>query len=667
MVNISEDDQTIRRLTNAIRGHPGGISISKLARETGINRNSVAKYLEILFATGQVEMKTVGAAKVFCHAKKVPLVHIADNFPDSIIVVDDAGKVLLANQACNAFFGLSPGEMAGRSLHEARLSGMPGTFFEAVRAATAGACIDDEFVVNRDGETAYLRGRFVPVALGTGKDGQIIFLEDITGEYRSRILLEESERRFRTLFDNSCAMIFVHEISKEGVPGPIFEANTFACEKLGFSREELLSLTVTDLLRAPPRITEGSTALDDLGGGECLRMEGGLFDKSGTNIPVEIYSHLISLDGRTLVLSIVLDRTYKVKYKDKILENHKNLEFLSQMALSFLDYPEDEDPYEFVADQLTGIIPGAIVVIDAMDERSGKWQNQVIKGLEQYDPLLQKFLGNHPQGVCLIPENKAVFLRSGKLVHLDTASFLELLVDGERREFIETIAGYGYEDFYKMAFFRGDSPAGIVIICTPRESALNDPELVEAFLNQAVVALGKRSVDLSLKKANQTLMQKLVEHERQLMKYREVLNISMIESREIEKLLHNQTELTQRCLELMHIAMVTVQENGTIVAANTSACDMFERSPSALVGKNWFEDCLSGGASGHAQEIHRKVAQNSRYSGILKYPVKCGKSREKEIVWMVRGGWDFSDGRKRIFWLGEEMPGVHILELSRLG
>lgn|GEM_PF-6133685 len=311
----SGNARILERLSNVVRAHPGGISISKLSRETGINRNSVAKYLDIMLATGQVGMKSVGAAKVFFHAEKMHVSHIVDNFPGCIIVIDASGKVVLANRACTAFFGLSKGELTGTLLTEARLPGMPRAFFEAVHAGMAGTRRVDEFVVERNGETAYLTGHFIPTAIDAGKNGLFLLLKDITGERRSEILLEESENKFRTLFNNSCAMIFVHEISKEGVPGPFLEVNSFACEKLGFSRDELLSMTVVDLLRAPARMTEGSTALEQLQRGECLRMERDLFEKQGTKIPVEIHSHLIDFEGRTVVLSVLLDRTYQVKYE----------------------------------------------------------------------------------------------------------------------------------------------------------------------------------------------------------------------------------------------------------------------------------------------------------------------------------------------------------------
>jgi PAS domain S-box-containing protein len=662
----SGDVETIRRLNNTVRGHPEGISISKLARQTGINRNSVAKYLEIMLANGQVEMKTVGAAKIYYPARKIPISSIADNFPEIIIVVDAAGEVLLANKSCEAFFGLSRGKLAGRPLREARLAGMPETFFEAVHDGIAGAFVEEEFLVGCNGKTAHLNGKFIPTALEAGKDGLIIFLEDITGERRSKILLQASESKFRTLFNNSCAMIFVHSLPQDGKPGMFIEVNTYACEKLGYSREELLSMTVTDLFGGSSWITGGSSALNQLQQSECLRRERELFDKNGNKIPVEVYSHLIEFGGEQVALSVLLDRTYKIKYEEKILENLKNLEYLSQMALSFLDFPEDEDPYEFVADQLCTMCPGVIVVIDAVDERTGEWQNKAVRGLENYDLLLEKFLPDDPRGERLITKNKGAFLSSGKLVHIDKTSLLELLENGKRREFIDAMAGYGYEDFYKMALLRDDSPAGMVIISIPRESSITNPELVEAFLNQAVVALGKHNAELHLKRANETLMQKLVEHERQQLKFQEILNISGIERREIEKSLHGQMELTRRCLELMNIALVTVRENGTIVGANTSACDMLETSPSELIGKNWFDDVLSGGAGVHARRMHQKIAQNPRYSGILTKPVNRGISGKREMVWMIRRCWECMEGAPRIIWLGEEMPGVRVLELSKL-
>lgn len=67
-----------------------------------------------------------------------------------------------------------------------------------------------------------------------------------------------SERRFRQLFDHSVEAIFLHDPQ-----GRIVDCNAEACLSLGYSRRELLSLSVedfaTDVLSQEERSRRGDT------------------------------------------------------------------------------------------------------------------------------------------------------------------------------------------------------------------------------------------------------------------------------------------------------------------------------------------------------------------------------------------------------------------------
>ena len=57
------DQDIVNRLKQILKWHPRGITISDLATKLEINRNLIAKYLDILLISGQVEMQVIGAAK----------------------------------------------------------------------------------------------------------------------------------------------------------------------------------------------------------------------------------------------------------------------------------------------------------------------------------------------------------------------------------------------------------------------------------------------------------------------------------------------------------------------------------------------------------------------------------------------------------------------------
>ena len=115
--------------------------------------------------------------------------------------------------------------------------------------------------------------------------------------------LRESEERFRTLFDNAGDAIFIHDLE-----GCFLEANHEACERLGYSREELLKMAAAD-------IDTPEWAALTAGRVEELRKKGHVISESihvakdGKRIPVEVNSRIVQFAGRPAVLASARDVT----------------------------------------------------------------------------------------------------------------------------------------------------------------------------------------------------------------------------------------------------------------------------------------------------------------------------------------------------------------------
>jgi PAS domain S-box-containing protein len=134
------------------------------------------------------------------------------------------------------------------------------------------------------------------------------FLEDLAGAIgravsraSARQDLEDSERRFRALFDGAVDPIFIH-----AEDGRYLEVNRSACEVLGYSREELLALRPEDIkpydyLRLQPNLSRVLKA-----DGQVI-FETSHISKRGELIPVEITRQAVDVDGQRLILSSARD------------------------------------------------------------------------------------------------------------------------------------------------------------------------------------------------------------------------------------------------------------------------------------------------------------------------------------------------------------------------
>ena len=123
-------------------------------------------------------------------------------------------------------------------------------------------------------------------------------------QYEKALL--ESKIRAETLFGAITDAIFVHEVGKDGHVGKFIEVNDVACQKLGYSREELLDLTPIDI-DAPESGVDLEPLVEKLFAGESVTFEQVHVSKDGRRIPVEIHASLFDLRGKTAVISLVRD------------------------------------------------------------------------------------------------------------------------------------------------------------------------------------------------------------------------------------------------------------------------------------------------------------------------------------------------------------------------
>jgi PAS domain S-box-containing protein len=113
--------------------------------------------------------------------------------------------------------------------------------------------------------------------------------------------VQESEEQFREFFNNAGDAIAIHDLE-----GRFLEVNDVICERLGFSREELMQMSPGDL--DEPEF--GKLVQDRIN--ELLRTGHLVFEtvhiaKDGRRIPVEVSSRVIKYHGKPAILSTARD------------------------------------------------------------------------------------------------------------------------------------------------------------------------------------------------------------------------------------------------------------------------------------------------------------------------------------------------------------------------
>ena len=152
-------------------------------------------------------------------------------------------------------------------------------------------------------------------------------------ETTDRTTTDRSDR-LRTLFDTSPDAIVLHDIE-----GDILDANEQASENLGYGRDDLLSMAVTDIEVGVGR-EELETVWENLDEGERTRVAGRHQRADGSTYPVEVTIRKIDLNGDERFLALCRDVTDRREYQRELKQNeakYRNLFEESRDALMLLN------------------------------------------------------------------------------------------------------------------------------------------------------------------------------------------------------------------------------------------------------------------------------------------------------------------------------------------
>lgn len=129
---------------------------------------------------------------------------------------------------------------------------------------------------------------------------------------RTRQMLEESEKRYRFLFNSSGDAVFVHYITPDGEKSNFIEVNEVACKRLGYSRKELLSMSPSQI-DDPAFDASVAEAVKKLNEEERAIFEQRHLRRDGTFVPVELNIQRFELGDRFVVISVARDITERKK------------------------------------------------------------------------------------------------------------------------------------------------------------------------------------------------------------------------------------------------------------------------------------------------------------------------------------------------------------------
>lgn len=185
--------------------------------------------------------------------------------------------------------------------------------------------------------------------------------------------------------------------------------------------------------------------------------------------------------------------------------HHRDLTFLSQSAMDFIELPADEDMYVFIAQHLKQLVGNAIVVTCAYNREEECLRIAAIECAEHERLTLLRAIGANPVGMSF-PVIPAVMsgMSTGKLAYVPGG--LDVATMGMVPTPVAQQIGHELqlENFYAIGFTRKGGLFGDAVIITHAGETLPNTNVIEAFINQASVALQRRRAEEDLRRLSLT-------------------------------------------------------------------------------------------------------------------------------------------------------------------
>ena len=204
--------EELAQIKTILKNNPKGMTVTDIAREIQINRNSVAKYLDILLISGQAEMVTFGPAKVFFPSSRIPLSALLNLTRDYIVVLNKELKFLQVSENLLKYFDIPRSEIIGRSLDSFSVS-----FFQIpeiaqnAKKALEGKELTIEKQYTSTDRAFYLRIKHIPTTFEDGEPGATLLIEDITDRKVTEEKMKRIIQEWETTFNSISDMVFIQD------------------------------------------------------------------------------------------------------------------------------------------------------------------------------------------------------------------------------------------------------------------------------------------------------------------------------------------------------------------------------------------------------------------------------------------------------------------------
>lgn len=431
---------------------------------------------------------------------------ICENTSDLIFIVRADGAFTYANPAFQRATGFSLDDLSVKKMPDIIKAGALDKWNESVHRVLRTAAPERiETVLRTRGKTElYIDGECSCRNDNNGKQFVRCLFRDITERKKT----EEMWEKYKAIVNASseCMSMINDDYVYEAV-------NDAYCRAQGKPREEIIGKTVSEIW----------------GRNVFNKSIKGIIDKCFQGAPVtyrewiefpaqgrryhEILLYPYRREGKIVnVVVITRDITELDKTEEKRRQNIESLSFLSKTAMGFIGLGTEKDIYKYIAERLQEVIPDSVVMTCSYDKQASAMRIKNIAGAGDNIPKIQSITGFDIMNVDYKVNDEAKELLCGGRLHKASGGLYELSYGKIPENICRLIERlYNISECYTMGFVKLGELYGNAKILSRREISQDKMAMIEAFVNQASVALLRRSAEEELKDSEEK-MRVLFEH-----------------------------------------------------------------------------------------------------------------------------------------------------------
>ena len=398
------DQEKVDRLKKILKGHPRGITISDLSTKMEMNRNLVAKYLDILLISGQVDMQVIGAAKVYFLTHRVPISSMLEYSTEMLIILDQERNIIHVNKPLLEQVNETREALIGRKIKE-----LPHPFLKALPVRLTSRDTEQtveqvsEIEYSIKGKKRYYKVKQLQTAFEDGSRGITLIIEDITEDKTYREMLEFNEAQYRGIVEDQTEFI------TRFLPGGtiIFVNDAYA---------RYLNKKKSDLLGGPlvPNIDNDyigimNTCIESLDFQTPVKSFECQIHHPPGHDRWNVWTVRALFDDHQKLIeyqAVGKDNTEKREAATRINQYVKDLEFLSRKAQEFVELHKEADIFKIIGQGISELLPHAVICVNSYDPLSDTMITRAVFSDRDHE-LLNTCLGKEFEGfqfpLCTIP------------------------------------------------------------------------------------------------------------------------------------------------------------------------------------------------------------------------------------------------------------------------